>query len=129
MKKSTTLTYNIETANGVSTYELEYKDYVKNINGEENLLHYKNKAINSEAVDESIAKIELNETFNKIKIDEDRIDETIGVSSNNKEWKIHEYKNHKLDKEYKQGYDTIKFDINCDILEKCEKNKNYIKDN
>jgi hypothetical protein len=129
MKKSTTLTYNIETENGVSTYELEYKDYVKNINGEENLLHYKNKAINSEAVDESIAKIELNETFNKIKIDEDRIDETIGVSSNNKEWKIHEYKNHKLDKEYKQGYDTIKFDINCDILEKCEKNKNYIKDN
>ena len=129
MKKSTTLTYNIETANGVSTYELEYKDYVKNIDGEENLLHYKNKAINCEAVDESIAKIELNETFNKIKIDEDRIDETIGVSSNNKEWKIHEYKNHKLDKEYKQGYDTIKFDINCDILEKCEKNKNYIKDN
>ena len=129
MKKSTTLTYNIETANGVSTYELEYKDYVKNINGEENLLHYKNKAINCEAVDESIAKIELNETFNKIKIDENTIDETIGVSSNNNEWKIHEYKNHKLDKEYKQGYDTIKFDINCDILEKCEKNKNYIKDN
>ena len=129
MKKSTTLTYNIETANGVSTYELEYKDYVKNIDGEENLLHYKNKAINSEAVDESIAKIELNETFNKIKIDENTIDETIGVSSNNNEWKIHEYKNHKLDKEYKQGYDTIKFDINCDILEKCEKNKNYIKDN
>ena len=90
MKKSTTLTYNIETANGVSTYELEYKDYVKNIDGEENLLHYKNKAINSEAVDESIAKIELNETFNKIKIDEDRIDETIGVSSNNNEWKIQE---------------------------------------
>ena len=129
MKKSTTLTYNIETANGVSTYELEYKDYVKNINGEENLLHYKNKAINCEAVDESIAKIELNETFNKIKIDENTIDETIGVSSNNKEWKIHEYKNHKLDKEYKQGYDTIKFDINCDILEKCEKTNNYIKDN
>jgi hypothetical protein len=129
MKKSTTLTYNIETANGVSTYELEYKDYVKNEKGEENLLHYKNKAINCEAVDESIAKIELNETFNKIKIDEDTIDETIGVSSNNNEWKIHEYKNHKLDKEYKQGYDTIKFDINCDILEKCEKNKNYIKDN
>ena len=129
MKKTTTLTYNIETANGVSTYELEYKDYVKDSNGEENLLHYKNKAINSEAADESIAKIELNETFNKIKIDENTIDETIGVSSNNKDWKIHEYKNHKLDKEYKQGYDTIKFDINCDILEKCEKNKNYIKDN
>jgi hypothetical protein len=130
MKKSTTLTYNIETANGVSTYELEYKDYVKNEKGEENLLHYKNKATNNEAAEAAfINKIEVNETFNKIKIGEDRIDETIGVSSNNNEWKIHEYKNHVLDKEYKQGYDTIKFDINCDILEKCEKNKNYIKDN
>ena len=130
MKKSTTLTYNIETANGVSTYELEYKDYVKNEKGEENLLHYKNKATNNEAAEAAfINKIEVNETFNKIKIDDDRIDETIGISSNNNEWKIHEYKNHVLDKEYKQGYDTIKFDINCDILEKCEKNKNYIKDN
>jgi hypothetical protein len=135
MKKSTTLTYNIETANGVSTYELEYKDYVKNEKGEENLLHYKNKATNNEAAEATeaaeaafINKIEVNETFNKIKIGDDRIDETIGISSNNNEWKIHEYKNHVLDKEYKQGYDTIKFDINCDILEKCEK-KNYIKDN
>ena len=43
MKKSTTLTYNIETRDGVSMSELEYKDYVKNEKGEENLLHYKMK--------------------------------------------------------------------------------------
>jgi hypothetical protein len=133
MKKSTTLTYNIETANGVSTYELEYKDYVKNEKGEENLLHYKNKATNNEAAEaeaeaEYINKIEVNETFNKIKIGDDRIDETIGISSNNKDWKIHEYKNHKLDKKYKQGYDTIKFDIKSDLLENY-KRQNYIKDN
>jgi hypothetical protein len=45
------------------------------------------------------------------------IDETVGVSSNCDDWKIHEYKNHQLDKEYKVGYDTIKFDIKSDLLE------------
>ncbi len=35
MKKSTTITYNIETCGGVSISELEYKDYDKNLEGEE----------------------------------------------------------------------------------------------
>jgi hypothetical protein len=126
MKKSTTITYNIETCEGISTRELEYKDYVKNEKGEENLLHYKVKNVNNEAENKEIR--ELNETFNKICKLDNKIDETIGVSSNNKDWKIHEYKNHKLDKEYKQGYDTIRFDIKNDILENCDK-QNYIKDN
>ena len=126
MKKSTTITYNIETCEGISTRELEYKDYVKNEKGEENLLHYKVKNVNNEAENEEIR--ELKETFNKICKLDNKIDETIGVSSNNKDWKIHEYKNHKLDKEYKQGYDTIRFDIKNDILENCDK-QNYIKDN
>jgi len=126
MKKSTTITYNIETCEGISTRELEYKDYVQNEKGEENLLHYKVKNVNNEAENKEIR--ELNETFNKICKLDNKIDETIGVSSNNKDWKIHEYKNHKLDKEYKQGYDTIRFDIKNDILENCDK-QNYIKDN
>ena len=126
MKKSTTITYNIETCEGISPRELEYKDYVKNEKGEENLLHYKVKNVNNEAENKEIR--ELNETFNKICKLDNKIDETIGVSSNNKDWKIHEYKNHKLDKEYKQGYDTIRFDIKNDILENCDK-QNYIKDN
>jgi hypothetical protein len=126
MKKSTTITYNIETCEGISTRELEYKDYVKNEKGEENLLHYKVKNVNNEAENKEVR--ELNETFNKICKLDNKIDETIGVSSNNKDWKIHEYKNHKLDKEYKQGYDTIRFDIKNDILENCDK-QNYIKDN
>ena len=135
MKKSTTITYNIETCGGVSISELEYKDYDKNLEGEENLLYYKVKKVNNVSDNEKIKTIgnideisELNETFNKICKLDNKIDETIGVSSNNKEWKIHEYKNHKLDKEYKQGYETINFDINYDILQKNEK-KNYIKDN
>jgi hypothetical protein len=135
MKKSTTITYNFETCGGISISELEYKDYDKNLEGEENMLHYKIKKVNNIADNDKIKKIgdidetgELNETFNKICKLDNKIDETIGISSNNKEWKIHEYKNHKLDKEYNQEYETINFDINYDILQKRE-TMNYIKDN
>lgn len=125
MKKSTSITYNIETCEGISKCELEYKDYVKNEKGEENLLHYKVKNVNNVADSKDIQ--ELNETFNKICKLDNKIDETVGVSSNNDDWKIHEYKNHKLNKEYIQGYDTIKFDIKSEMLEKYD--KQYIKDN
>jgi len=125
MKKSTSITYNIETCEGISKCELEYKDYVKNEKGEENLLHYKVKNVNNVADSKDIQ--ELNETFNKICKLDNKIDETVGVSSNNDDWKIHEYKNHKLDKEYIQEYDTIKFDIKSEMLEKYD--KQYIKDN
>ena len=139
MKKSTTITYNIESDGGVSTNELEYKDYVKNEKGEENLLHYKvknvtndvnvNNGVNITRGDEikaisvmgEIMDInELNETFNKIYKLDNKIDETIGISKNNDDWKIKEYKNHILDKEYKQEYNDIKFDINYDLLQKCK---------
>ena len=136
MKKSTTITYNIETDGGVSTSELEYKDYVKNEKGEENLLHYKVKNITDMAdskeikaigeIDETKDIVVLNESFNKIYKLNNIIDETIGISKNNDDWKIKEYKNHMLNKEYKQGYNDIKFDINYELLQKCE--KNYIKE-
>ena len=128
MKKSTTITYNIETDGDYSKHEIEYKDYVKNTNGEEKLLHYKNNVKNITTVGNEKSLKELNETFNKICKLNDKIDETIGVSSNNNEWKIHEYKDHKLEKKYVQEYDTIKFDINYELLQKNETN-NYIKDN
>ena len=135
MKKSTTITYNFETCGEVSKCELEYKDYDKNLKGEENLLHYKVKKINNIVDNDKITTVgnekclkELNETFNKICKLNDKIDETIGVSNNNNEWKIHEYKDHKLEKKYVQEYDTIKFDINYELLQKNETN-NYIKDN
>jgi hypothetical protein len=133
MKKSTTITYNIETCGGVSISELEYKDYDKNLKGEENLLHYKVKKVNNTADTEikTIGDIdeikELNESFNKIYRIDNTIDETVGISSNSDDWKIQEYKNHKLDKAYIQGYDTIKFDIKSEMLEKYD--KQYIKDN
>jgi TusA-related sulfurtransferase len=137
MKKTTTITYNIENNGDVSMSEIEYKDYVKNEKGEENLLHYKAKnvknndrikAITDDASStENIAETNISETFNKIYKLDNMIDETVGVSINNDDWKIHEYKNHKLDKEYRQEYDTIKFDIKNDLLEKCESHS-YIKD-
>jgi hypothetical protein len=132
MKKTTTITYNTEIRDGVSTSELEYKDYVKNEKGEENLLHYKVRNCvgadtmrvisdngSSGSSGETLATNEsfTNESFNKIYKVDDVIDETIGVSSNNKDWKIHEYKNHQLNKEYEREYDTIKFDIKSDLIE------------
>lgn len=153
MKKTTTITYNTETYGGVSTSELEYKDYVKDEKGEENLLHYKARNVMSEASKANTIKAignasnaseasnasnasdasdasELKESFNRICKIEDTIEETIGVSSNNNDWKIREYKNHKLDKQYIQEYDAIKFDIK---LDKCDSQgyqgyQGYIKD-
>jgi hypothetical protein len=141
MKKTTSITYNIETNGGFSTTELEYKDYVKNEKGEENLLHYKVKNVmNSDelkAITDTGVSGDANasgdtisvsrdasgvcETFNKIYKVADTIDETVGISSNNDDWRIHEYKNHKLDKEYRQEYETIKFDIKSDLLENYKK--------
>jgi hypothetical protein len=104
--------------------ELEYKDYAKNEKGEENLLHYKVKnCVKVDEVEDGDSsgngdgmKV-IGESFNKIYKMDNMIDETVGVSSNCDDWKIHEYKNHQLDKEYKVGYDTIKFDIKSDLLE------------
>ena len=146
MKKTTSITYNIETTGGLSTTELEYKDYVKNDKGEENLLHYKVKNVKNcdelmaikdareygdDAIAANISKETSSETssetFNKIYKVDDTIDETVGVSINNDDWRIHEYKNHKLDKEYAQEYDTIKFDIKSDLLENY-KRRGYIED-
>jgi hypothetical protein len=127
MKKTKTITYNIEsTSDGVSMRELEYKDYVKNEKGEENLLHYKVKNT-VKATDETNESVVIGESFNKIYKMNNQIDETVGVSSNCDDWKIHEYKNHQLDKEYKQEYDTITFDVKNELLESGISH-NYIKD-
>ena len=131
MKKTTSITYNIETTGGLSTTELEYKDYVKNEKGEENLLHYKVKNVKN--CDELMAITDttsvsgdtgasgdttsatsarsassVSETFNKIYKVDDMIDEIVGVSSNNDDWRIHEY-------------ETIKFDIKSDLIENYKK--------
>jgi hypothetical protein len=128
MKKTKTITYNIETtSDGVSMRELEYKDYVKNEKGEENLLHYKVKNSVNANETEGVGTVVIGESFNKIYKMNNQIDETVGVSSNCDDWKIHEYKNHQLDKEYKKGYDTITFDVKNELLESGISHS-YIKD-
>ena len=51
----------------------------------------------------------------------------VGNSVNNNDWKILEYKNHILEKNYNKVYDNIKLDINYDIIQNCE-DKKYIVD-
>jgi hypothetical protein len=128
MKKTKTITYNIETtSDGVSMRELEYKDYVKNEKGEENLLHYKVKNSVNANETEGVGTVVIGESFNKIYKMNNQIDETVGVSSNCDDWKIHEYKNHQLDKEYKKEYDAITFDVKNELLESGISHS-YIKD-
>jgi hypothetical protein len=67
------------------------------------------------------------ETFNKIIKTEENVDEMVGNSANNNDWKILEYKNHILEKDYSKIYDNIKLDINYDIIKNCE-DKKYIVD-
>jgi len=98
-------------------------NYSKTEDNEENLLTYKNII----RYDADGNKYENNETFNKIKKNEEIIDEIVGNSTNNKDWKILEYKNHVLEKDYSKIYDNIKLDINYDIIKNCE-DKKYIVD-
>ena len=57
----------------------------------------------------------------------DIVDEIIGNSSNKEDWKILEYKNHNLEKDYTKLYDNIKLDVNYDIINKIE-DKKYLVD-
>jgi hypothetical protein len=124
MIKKTTLKFDIEVnEDNTASKEIEYMNYSKTENNEENLLTYKNII----RYDTNGNKYENNETFNKIKKNEEIIDEIVGNSTNNNDWKILEYKNHVLEKDYSKIYDNIKLDINYDIIKNCE-DKKYIVD-
>lgn len=124
MIKKTTLKFDIEVnEDNTASKEIEYMNYSKTENNEENLLTYKNII----RYDTNGNKYENNETFNKIKKNEEIIDEIVGNSTNNNDWKILEYKNHVLEKDYSKIYDNIKLDINYDIIKNSE-DKKYIVD-
>ena len=124
MIKKTTLKFDIEVNDdNTASEEIEYLNYSKTSNNEETLLTYKN-IIKYDACGN---KCENNETFNKIKKNEEIIDEIVGNSTNHNDWKILEYKNHILEKDYINIYDNIKLDINYDIIKNC-KDKKYIVD-
>jgi len=124
MIKKTTIKFDIEVnEDNTASKEIEYKNYSKNGDNEENLLTYKNII----KYDADGNKCENKETFNKIIKTEENVDEMVGNSVNNNDWKILEYKNHILDKDYNKIYDNIKLDINYDIIKNCE-DKKYIVD-
>jgi len=124
MIKKTTIKLDIEiNEDNTSSKEIEYKNYSKNINNEEDLLTYKN-IIKYNAAGE---KFYNTETFNKIKKVDDIVDELVGNSSNKDDWKILEYKNHILEKDYIKMYENIKLDVNYEIINNIEEKK-YIVD-
>jgi len=125
MIKKTTIKFDIEVnEDNTASKEIEYKNYSKNCdNEEENLLTYKNII----KYDADGNKCENKETFNKIIKNEETVAEMVGNSANNNDWKILEYKNHILEKDYSRLYDNIKLDINYDIIKNCE-DKKYIVD-
>ena len=113
MIKKTTIKFDIEVnEDNTASKEIEYKNYSKNGDNEENLLTYKNII----KYDADGNKCENKETFNKIIKTEENVDEMVGNSANNNDWKILEYKNHILEKDYSKIYDNIKLDINYDII-------------
>ncbi len=123
MIKKTTIKFDIEVNDdNTASKEIEYKNYSKN-EDEENLLTYKSII----KYDADGNKYDNTETFNKIIKTEENVDEMVGNSVNNNDWKILEYKNHILEKNYNKVYDNIKLDINYDIIKNCE-DKKYIVD-
>ncbi len=123
MIKKTTIKFDIEVNDdNTASKEIEYKNYSKN-EDEENLLTYKSII----KYDADGNKYDNAETFNKIIKTEENVDEMVGNSVNNNDWKILEYKNHILEKNYNKVYDNIKLDINYDIIKNCE-DKKYIVD-
>jgi hypothetical protein len=124
MIKKTTIKFDIEVnEDNTASKEIEYKNYSRNSDNEENLLTYKNII----KYDADGNKCENKETFNKIIKNEENVEEMVGNSANNNDWKILEYKNHIFERDYSKIYDNIKLDINYDIIKNCE-DKKYIVD-
>ena len=72
------------------------------------LNYYKNSKIITDQIIEEIC----NDA--DLKKNDEIIDEIVGNSANNNDWKILQFKNHVLEKDYSKIYDNIKLDINYD---------------
>jgi len=119
MDTKKTFSYSIKKSGKDVIKELQYSDYSKNLDNEENLLLYKNVIKNNEII----------ESFNKLQKNEDQIKELIGNSKNKGQWKIKEYENSLLQKQYKHKYNRVRLNINYDMIENIEnKNSIFIKD-
>ena len=119
MHKKTSFTYTIDNHNNKVIKEVQYNDYSKNADNEETVLMYKN----------IIKDNGILETFNKLCRFDDNIDEIVGNSKNKRPWKIRHYKNSIFEKQYREPYNKLHFDINYDMIDKLDDKQNlYIKD-
>jgi hypothetical protein len=118
MQAVTSFTYTINNTNDKISKEIKYNDYSKNDDGDEHMLSYKNVFNDNESI----------ESFNKIHRDNHMMKEMVGNSVNKNKWKIQEYNNSHLQKQYDEEYNKLKFNINTDILENIYNQNKYIKD-
>ena len=95
--------------------QIEYNKYTK-VNDEENLLTYKNTL----KCDKQNRYLSRRETFNKLSKKSDNIKEVIGYSKNKKDWKIIEYTNNVINKNYNKDYKKLHLDVNYDMIKNCE---------
>jgi hypothetical protein len=118
MENRTSFTYTIENKNNKTIKELEYSNYSKNTDNEENMLLYKN--IMKDDV--------IMESFNKLCKYGKNTREIVGNSRNKSDWKIRQYQNSIFERKYVEDYDTLNFNINYEALENLQNQSRCIKD-
>jgi hypothetical protein len=118
MENRTSFTYTIENKNNKTIKELQYSDYSKSTDNEENMLLYKN-VINDD---------EILESFNKLFKYGNDTREIVGNSRNKSNWKIRQYNNSTFERKYVEDYDRLNFNINYEALEKLQNQNRCIKD-
>tara|TARA_Y100000385_G_C12858617_1_gene536217 strand:+ start:251 stop:625 length:375 start_codon:yes stop_codon:yes gene_type:complete len=117
MKEKTSVMYSyVVNDDDTNESKIEYEKYSKYTDDKEKLLTYKKKTL----YDVQTGDVINNETFNELYKNENNINEIIGNSLNNTNWKIIESNNNIIEKTYSKEYDNLKLDINYDIIKKCE---------
>jgi hypothetical protein len=117
MKEKTSVMYSyVVNDDDTKESKIEYEKYSKYTDDKEKLLTYKKNTL----YDVQTGHVINNETFNELHKNENNINEIIGNSLNNTNWKIIESNNNIIEKTYSKEYDNLKLDINYDIIKKCE---------
>lgn len=114
------ITYSIQKHNNNINKKIEYKSYIKD-NDKQISTYYNNNYDNNNQ----------SENFNKLYIDTMNKYEQIGNSKNKKDWKIQEYHNNNIQKEYIDSYDKHSFNeyLLDSIQSLPELNQNILIDN
>lgn len=106
MNTFTSVTYSFQTHNDTDT--IKKIEYISTVQDDEKMMHtsYNNILRNNEQ----------QETFNKLFKEKTNVYEQIGNSRNKSNWKIKEFNNQTLSKEYNEIYDKHKFNHVTSLL-------------